>query len=421
MAGARSASQVRAVGTAFLRQRPIVTAPLVIGNLALFAAGGAPRAQLVVLAIALASMQTMFTIERVIGARRPLAEATLVRSVVVTAIGLGVGCLLSGGLASPVVPLLLAPTGIAFAAFGRSRTSAALLAILIATVAALALVPLPFPPLGSPHREVALGLALVGGAVLLRLGVAALADAHAAAAAVLARAGDDAAWAAAARGREVEAMGAQVAHEVKNPLAAIRGLVEVMIEARDPADRDHRRLSVVAGEVARIEQILRDYLEQHRPTAALERTTVDVGALIEDVCAVLEARAERAGVALSWDGAAAPADVDARRLKEALLNLALNAVDASARGGAIDVRWARADGQVAIEIADRGRGMTADELARIGTRGFTTKDGGTGLGVALARGVIEQHGGRLTFTSAPGQGTIAVIRLPAEPRASTTP
>jgi len=411
-------AQLRAVGTAFLRQRPLVTLPLVVANAALFAAGGAPRAQLIALGAGLVALQAMFVAERALGARRDLSEAALERSLVATALGLGAGCALSGGLASPIVPLLLAPTGIAFAAFGRSRTSAILLGLLIAIAAGLALLPrgVPFPPLRSPHRELAAAACLVGAAVLLRLGVAALADAHAAASAVLARAGDDAAWAAQARARELDALGARVAHEVKNPLTAIRGLVEVMIEARRDAadgDRDRRRLEVVAGEVERIERILRDYLDAHRPAAALERSAVDVGELVRDVAAVLEARADRARIALSATGPVVRADVDARRLKEAILNLALNALDAAGPGQRVDLRWSgSASDDVAIEIADTGRGMTTDELARVGTPGFTTRDGGTGLGVALARGVVEQHGGRLTFASGPGAGTRATIRLP---------
>jgi len=405
--------QLRSVATAFLRQRPLVTLPLVVANWTLFALGGAPRTQLVALGVGFTGLQAMFWIERVLGARRPVAEQAFARSLALTAIALAAGCALTGGLASPIVPLLLAPPGIAFAAFGRSRTSAAVLALLVASAGALAVLPRPFPPLGAPYVEIALALGLVGCAVLLRLGVAALAGAHAAAADVLARAGDDAAWAAVRRARDLEQLGAQVAHEVKNPLAAIRGLVEVMIEARSEDDRDHRRLAVVAGEVQRIEDILRDYLDRRRPTHDLERARIDVGEVVRDVAAVLEARADREHVALAVSGPPAPVDVDARRLKEAILNLALNALDAVGAGDRIELRWGPSADAIEIVITDTGRGMTADDLARIGTPGFTTRRDGSGLGVVLARGVVEQHGGTLDFTSEPGRGTIATIRLPA--------
>jgi signal transduction histidine kinase len=403
-------AQLRVVGTAFLRQRPLVGLPIGLANFTLFVLAGAPRIQLVALGAVFGSLQAMFWIERARGARHPISEAAFARSLVIAMIALAAGCAISGGLASPVVPVLLAPPGIGFAAFGRSRTSTALLGLLAACAVALALLPRgPFPVLARPYLEIAIACGLAGGAVLLRLGVAALAEAHAGATSTLARAGDD----AAARTRELESLGARVAHEVKNPLAAIRGLVEVMIEARAGDERDHKRLTVVAGEVARIEGILRDYLDHHRPTTALERARVDVGELARDVAAVLEARAERAHIAIAASGPALVAEVDPRRLKEAMLNLTLNALSASGPGQRIELRWHDRVGETTIEIHDTGRGMTADELARIGTPGFTTRSDGTGLGVALARGIIEQHGGTLRFTSTPGRGTIATISLPS--------
>jgi len=394
--------------------RPLVTLPLVIAYFTLFALAGAPRVQLVALAIAFTALQAMFWLERTLGARRAVTELAFARSLVITTIALAIGSAASGGLASPIVPLLLAPSGIAFAAFGRARASAVILALLVASVLALIALPrgVPFPVLAAPYFEIAIVLGIVGCAVLLRLGVAALAGAHAASTGALARAGEDVAWAAVMRARDLEALGAQVAHEVKNPLAAIRGLVEVMLDGHAHDDRDHRRLAVVAGEVARIEDILREYLEQWRPPTALERARVDVSELARDVAAVLEARAERERVTIAASGPAILAEVDARRLKEAMLNLALNALEAVEPGEQVELRC-RAAGGVTIEISDTGRGMSAEQLARIGTPGVTTRTGGTGLGVALARSVVEQHGGTLTYTSEPGRGTIATIRLPA--------
>jgi signal transduction histidine kinase len=110
-------------------------------------------------------------------------------------------------------------------------------------------------------------------------------------------------------------------------------------------------------------------------------------------------------------GGSARARVDARRLKEAILNLALNALAASRPADRVELRCT-ARGGLTIAIADSGRGMTSAELARVGTPGYTTRPGGTGLGVVLARRIVEQHGGTLTFTSAPGRGTTAQIELP---------
>ena len=409
-------AQIRVVGTAFLRLRPLVTVPVAFANVALFAAGGARFAQLLAMVLGLSGVQLMFVIERVAGAQRPISESALARSLALTACGLAGGCAITGGLSSPIIPLLLAPTGIAFAAFGRTRASATILGIVIGSAAMLALLPpgTPFPALGSPHREIATALGVEASANLLRLGVAALADAHVRAAAALGRAGDDAAAAASAHSHELELMFAKVAHEVKNPLTAIRALVEVMREARrdDVTERDDRRLAVVAGEVDRIEHILTEYLEHRRPLADLEPAAADVGLLLRDVAAVLEARADRERITLTVSGPELSARVDQRRLKEAILNLALNALDAVVAGQRIELRWRPQGDELAIEIEDTGCGMTADQLAKLGTTGFTTRPGGSGLGIALARAVIDQHGGRLDFSSEPGRGTIAAINLP---------
>jgi hypothetical protein len=99
------AVQLRVVGTTFLRQRPIVTIPVMLAALGLFVAGGAPRGQVIALAVGLSLVQTMFLVERFVGARRPLSRRALARSRVVTAVGIAMGGALPGGRASPIVPL----------------------------------------------------------------------------------------------------------------------------------------------------------------------------------------------------------------------------------------------------------------------------------------------------------------------------
>lgn len=452
-------AQLRAVGAGFLRARPVITLPAIAANFALFAHSGAPRTQLGALAVGALALQGMFWSERWRLRRRAVSLAGLQRSLWLTALGLGVACAITGRLDSPLVPLLLAPVGIGFAGFGRSRATHGLLAMLLATAAVLAALPAAdaLPILPAPHHGWAVAVSTVAAALLLWVGVAALVDAHAGAARALARAGDDAAWAAAARARHLAELGAQVAHEVKNPLAAIRGLVEVMREAQVDDERARRRLDVVAEEVARIERILRDYLSGQRPVLALERGPVsprELRELIEDLVVVLEVRAARAGVELHlgdaapqapWRairdaragvelrlGDAAPhaswrAVLDARRIKEALLNLVLNAIDAAHRpegDGHVAIRWTLAPATVVIEVIDDGPALSEAAYARLGAPGHTTKPDGTGLGVSLARAVAEDHGGALTYRradegadalmTARGRGTIATMTLPLE-------
>lgn len=287
----------------------------------------------------------------------------------------------------------------------------------------------PFPPLPvAAHRSVA-ALAVVGAGVLSFIGVTGLSDAYASARATLDRAGETVLEAATARGEALEALGAGVAHELRNPLAAMKGLVELVLEGREP-DRAPKRLGVVLSEVARMDSILEGYLSFSRPLGAFAPVPVDLAAMVREAAALIEARAERDGVelilmaeppavasALDDASPARAVRADPRRLKEAVLNLVLNALQATPPGGAIRVGTRRTADEACVFVEDTGRGMPPETIARLGEPFFTTRAGGVGLGVRLARQVAELHGGRLTFTSTVGQGTRATLVLPARDRA----
>jgi two-component system sporulation sensor kinase B len=197
---------------------------------------------------------------------------------------------------------------------------------------------------------------------------------------------------------------ASLVHELRNPLAAVKGLLE-LIRRGDHDERTQGRLDVVLAEVARMEDMLRP--RPAPPAPAL----VDAGALVADVVAVIEARAMAAGVTVRRAGPGPAITGDRQQLKAALLNLIGNAIEATAPGGRVVITTVATDREVAIEIADTGRGLAPDDLARLGTPFFTRRPGGTGLGVLLARATITQHGGSLTYRSAPGMGTTARIVL----------
>ncbi len=132
-----------------------------------------------------------------------------------------------------------------------------------------------------------------------------------------------------------------------------------------------------------------------------------------ELTVLLEARAEEAGVSLEVSGDTnLSLDADARKLRQVLLNVVLNAVQASPRDATVRVSVASECDRAVIAVRDDGIGMTPDVLERIRKPYFTTKEGGTGLGVAVARGLVEQHGGNLEFRSTAGKGTTVSIRLP---------
>ena len=220
--------------------------------------------------------------------------------------------------------------------------------------------------------------------------------------------------------RRLQSVGAKVAHELKNPLASIKGLCQLV--ARTPeSERTQERLTVVTSEIGRMETILREYLSFSRPLEDIKPETIDLKVLARDVLDVLDGRAVGAGVSLALEGAARPVQGDPRRLKEALINLVSNAIEATPTGGSVALRVRNGGSGVQLEVQDSGRGITPDDLERLGTSFFTTRPNGTGLGVVLAQGVIAQHGGSLAYASAVGKGTTATITLPLEGDAKPEP
>jgi signal transduction histidine kinase len=409
------AARLRMVGAAFLRQRPRVVGPAALLILLALARADVPRPQLLALACGLTVMVGLFALEAWHLRAREVSERRLLTSLLLTTVGISLGCLLTGALGSPLVPLLFAPTVTAFSAFGRGRGGALSLGLLVLLVLLLALFPtgVPFPPLPSATHRFLVLVATLASALLLRLSVSALSEAYLRAGTTLERLRESALVEAEGRARTLEAVGAKVAHELKNPLTAVKGLVGLLSRA-PPDARAAERLDVVGREVARMEEILHGYLSFSRPLEALVPVPCELGALVADVGAVLEARLAAAQVGWRAEGPAVHLVADPRRLKEALLNLAANALEATPPGGTLTLRWGEDAGGAWLTLQDSGRGMSAEVLARVGTPFFTTRERGTGLGVVLARSVLAQHGGSLTFESEEGRGTRVTLRLPAE-------
>jgi signal transduction histidine kinase len=214
------------------------------------------------------------------------------------------------------------------------------------------------------------------------------------------------------RTRSLEGIAARLAHEVKNPLAAIKALSTHL--ARNSTDaKAAERLAIVASEADRLQSIVEGFLSFSRGLDDLKLAPVRPHEIARELAVLLETRAEEAGVTLDVDGdPAVILEADARKLRQVLLNLILNAIQASPRGAGVEVTIGVDSGEARITVRDDGVGMTPDVLERIRKPYFTTREGGTGLGVAVARGLVEQHGGRLEFKSATGKGTMVIIVLP---------
>jgi signal transduction histidine kinase len=215
------------------------------------------------------------------------------------------------------------------------------------------------------------------------------------------------------RTRAIEGIAARLAHEVKNPLAAIKGLSLHM--SRNACDaKQAERLAIVAAEADRLQSIVDGFLSFSRGFDDLKVGPTNPHEIARELALLLETRAADNGIVLKVTGdETISVNADARKLRQALLNLVLNAMQASPRGRSVTVDIGRSCGEmIKIKVVDEGVGMTSDVLDRIRKPYFTTKEGGSGLGVAVARGLIEQHGGQLRYESSAGRGTTVTIELP---------
>jgi signal transduction histidine kinase len=406
-------AQLRSVATAFLRIRPLVVgpvAPIVLGALWI---GGAPGPQIASLAAVFGCVLSFFAFEAWRSRRVEVGERWLRWSLNATVVLLCVACAVTGGTKSPLLPVLFAPVVTAFAAFGRSRESLQTFALCLALVAALLALPegTPFPPFPKRTAGVVGFGALFVGLTLLYRSVCGLTDAHRRSGEELDDLRREALAASAERVRSLEAYAGKLAHELKNPLASIKALSQLLKQSPG-GERGPERLTVLASEIERMEHTLEEYLSFSRPLTELDLRAVDLSAIAGEALLLIRTRATEAGIELSQSGSALPLTGDPRRLREALVNLLSNALEASAAGGRIEVRLSAGAAGSTIEVVDNGRGISREDMQRVGKPFFTTRAGGTGLGVVITRGIVEQHGGRLDFESVPGRGTRATILLP---------
>lgn len=223
-------------------------------------------------------------------------------------------------------------------------------------------------------------------------------------------------------------LAAGLAHELRNPLMCMKTLVQSARRHGDVAQFDSRDLTVLDEEISRLENLLQAFLDFARP-AKTETREVDIARVVRQTVSFLSRRAEGRNVTIECRLPERPlvVHVDEAQLRQVLLNLLLNALDAVQNGGAVWIDARHDDDGLAnvesndgsqpytrLRVADNGRGLPAHDRKRIYEPFFSTKDTGLGLGLAISQRIIDAHGGELIALDREGGGAIFEIRLPAQ-------
>ena len=218
---------------------------------------------------------------------------------------------------------------------------------------------------------------------------------------------------------------ANVSHELRTPLTSILGYLDLALED-DLPDHVKGALNVAVRNAERLLDLVTDLLSVASGAAEMERRPVDFAALVRSavVSAAPLARTNRVEICTEIPQPVL-AEVDPQRMEQVLDNLLSNAVKYSPNGGTVTVRLHHGGGTVTLEVADTGMGMTQEEQEQVFTKFFRSRKAlgsaipGAGLGLVITRNIVESHGGRLTFSSTPGRGSVFTAVLPDGLRRST--
>ena len=216
-------------------------------------------------------------------------------------------------------------------------------------------------------------------------------------------------------------LAAGLAHEIRNPLAGIAGVVDVMGKELPAESGSRAVLADVQNEILHIQNILNDLLSYARPRPPTFHPA-DLNVTIEQavMLARQQVRTRSVRVLFAPNPSLPPVAHDPALIQQVVLNLVLNGIQAIPGEGAVDIALSREDDHALISVKDNGKGISPDSLPKIFRPFFTTRKEGTGLGLSLANGIVQSHGGKIEATSALGQGTQFRIHLPIE-RPRTNP
>ncbi len=220
---------------------------------------------------------------------------------------------------------------------------------------------------------------------------------------------------------------AAVAHEIRNPLSSIKMNLQVFSrnlsalssgrEVSIPNLQEHLRVALKA--VEHLDRIVNDIIDISRP-AALEFANENISDVLETALLLAEKELDEKNIRVVKKIYSLPAaEVDARRMERAFLNIFLNSIHAMKKGGRLTIRAGVKDGMASITVEDDGKGMTHEVLDRVFEPFFTTSPDGTGLGLTLTKRLIEEQNGTINIESEPGRGTKVTVNLPFRQKSNT--
>ena len=210
-------------------------------------------------------------------------------------------------------------------------------------------------------------------------------------------------------------LSAGIAHEINNPLTGVLTFAQLLMEQFPPESREHQDLKVIVQETIRCRNIVRGLLEFARQTAPRKRR-VEIHCLLDEVLRIVcnQESFQNIEIAKAYDADTPAVMADLDQLKQVLLNIVMNASEAMSGNGKLEIstHWDPAHSRVCIHFTDTGPGIDDEHLDKIFDPFYTTKEMGTGLGLAVSYGIIKAHRGDIEISSTPGEGTRVTVILP---------
>jgi two-component system, sporulation sensor kinase A len=206
-------------------------------------------------------------------------------------------------------------------------------------------------------------------------------------------------------------MAAGIAHEIRNPLTAIKGFTQLLREHQAEEAEDYAE--IILDELARIESIVGDLLVLAKPQAS-NLSNVDLISLVNGVVNLLNPQAtlSDAFIKIKTDSPSIYIDCEPDKIKQVLINLIQNSIEAMTKGGEIFVIISKENDLASIQVIDQGAGIPEDRLNKLGEPFYSTKEKGTGLGLMICQKIIKNHGGKIEFSSIVNEGTTVTLTLP---------